>query len=544
MKTLLTFLVALLSTAAAFGQGTAIRASSGFGTNTTLKASNGTLSLQATPRLLFDGVESTSVSYGDRRLVDSSEFDSINWQTRLGYDSAGVVALAYDLRLLKDNSQFASLNWSNRTLLDSTPAVAANWGERYMLDSLSVTSVNWQARTLGQSVGNNTLSWELMELYDSGGNVRASWTANQLYDSNASSLSVDWGERTLYDIAGTATNLDWGTKTLRGGWTVRTNLLVDGTGSATIGGTNIFEVQNQDGTKILEVQTNKNVLTSAGGKIGVGVGSPDYLFHAAATGTGAYLELDTYRSAQSAGGLIFGHAGGTLASPTVLNYNDDCANFYFIPYNGEFANLQGQNAFAAQIGVVSADVPSPTSSPGYMWFGTTPTNANVSAARIIITPDGKVGVGFAFAKNYTNISAQLDVVGDIRASTTIAATNGIYAITNFSALTVLTNNYVLGTRYTNDLVGGFGVPRRAAVTASFTLTAAVAGTATVTLYVEQGGGFTNKATISAGPLTGLTTVEQLYLNVSPSAVFRFVDETSGAGASVAVVSGTCSWFGF
>lgn len=91
-------------------------------------------------------------------------------------------------------------------------------------------------------------------------------------------------------------------------------------------------------------------------------------------------------------------------------------------------------------------------------------------------------------------------------------------------LIVNTNAIVLGTRYTNG-------PARAFVAASFTLTAAAAGTAAVTLVVENN--VTNKLSVSAGPLASLITVEPLGLPVSPNGVYIFTDATSGAGASAA-----------
>jgi hypothetical protein len=115
-------------------------------------------------------------------------------------------------------------------------------------------------------------------------------------------------------------------------------------------------------------------------------------------------------------------------------------------------------------------------------------------------------------------------------------------LTNAFFLNTRTNDFVLGTRYTNTITGGFGT-RRATVSASFQLNAAAAGTARVTLFVEQGSFITNKLTIAAGPSASLVTIEPLTLKVNPNAVWTFVDETSGAGASVSFVGGTGSYFG-
>lgn len=122
-------------------------------------------------------------------------------------------------------------------------------------------------------------------------------------------------------------------------------------------------------------------------------------------------------------------------------------------------------------------------------------------------------------------------------------TNFISAPTNTASFPIITtNDYVVGTRYTNTAAGGFSA-QRAWVSASFTLTAAAAGTAKVTLYVETAGVRTNRLSIAAGPLASLVTVEPLGLPVGPNAIWSFVDETSGTGASVGVVTLTSSYIG-
>ncbi len=109
-----------------------------------------------------------------------------------------------------------------------------------------------------------------------------------------------------------------------------------------------------------------------------------------------------------------------------------------------------------------------------------------------------------------------------------------YANPNSYDLSVTTNDFVLGTRYTNT-------SRIAFVAASFTLTAAAAGTAKVSLFVEHGPlTITNKLSCSAGPLASLVTVEPLTLTVGPNDIFSFVDESSGVGETAAVLAGTCS----
>lgn len=109
----------------------------------------------------------------------------------------------------------------------------------------------------------------------------------------------------------------------------------------------------------------------------------------------------------------------------------------------------------------------------------------------------------------------------------------VYAPTNTAGFRVATNAFVLGTRYTNG-------NQRAMVAASFTLTAAVAGTATVSLYVEHGTTITNSVTVSAGPMASLVVSEMLTLPVPPGGFYYFADEDSGSGASSDVVGNKCS----
>ncbi len=97
-------------------------------------------------------------------------------------------------------------------------------------------------------------------------------------------------------------------------------------------------------------------------------------------------------------------------------------------------------------------------------------------------------------------------------------------------LTTTTNLLALGTRYTNSF-------KRTMVSASFTLTAAVAGTAAVAMYVERFG-VTNRLAISAGPLTSLVTIEPLMQLVGPGEIYYFTDETSGSGATAAIIANT------
>lgn len=124
---------------------------------------------------------------------------------------------------------------------------------------------------------------------------------------------------------------------------------------------------------------------------------------------------------------------------------------------------------------------------------------------------------------------------------TPAATNIVEFDTSpFTA--IRTNDYVLGTRYTNTVSGGY-TGGRAWVSASFQLTAAAAGTATVTMFVETSGVRTNRLQISAGPLASLVTTEPLGMPVGPGAIWYFSDDDSGVGSSSAIVTLTSTYDG-
>jgi len=114
--------------------------------------------------------------------------------------------------------------------------------------------------------------------------------------------------------------------------------------------------------------------------------------------------------------------------------------------------------------------------------------------------------------------------GLVTVPVSLNATNNV-ADFGFTTLT----NFVLNQLYTN-------ANQRSQVSASFTLTAAAAGTARVTLVVAE----SLRATASAGPLASLVEVVPITRLIPPGVRYYFTNETSGIGASVALVSGTGS----
>lgn len=111
--------------------------------------------------------------------------------------------------------------------------------------------------------------------------------------------------------------------------------------------------------------------------------------------------------------------------------------------------------------------------------------------------------------------------------------------TNRNALALDTNNFVSGRVYTNTA-------QRAWVSASIDLVGAAAGTANMTLYLDQSGsgsfltGQTNIC-VSAGPLASLATTEILGAWLQPNARFSFTNLTSGVGGTAAIRAGSSQW---
>lgn len=164
-------------------------------------------------------------------------------------------------------------------------------------------------------------------------------------------------------------------------------------------------------------------------------------------------------------------------------------------------------------------------SAGNVGIGTTtPTSGRlvIDGGRLTFGTDNTWGIGAVGA----NRPASIDVGTYVTSPTATIRTN-------LGTMDVTTNLFALGTRITNGT-------RRIFVAASAQLTAAAAGTAKVTLYVENTGSATNRLSVAAGPLASLVTVEPLFLPVAPGAIYYFADETSGTGASAAILAETCS----
>lgn len=105
--------------------------------------------------------------------------------------------------------------------------------------------------------------------------------------------------------------------------------------------------------------------------------------------------------------------------------------------------------------------------------------------------------------------------------------------------TLVTNNFISGMIYTNTAQVSW-------VQCSVDLVGAAAGTANMTLYIDNSGqgnflvGQTNIC-VSAGPLAALATTEVLGAWLQPFAAFSFTNLTSGAAATVAIRDSSSQW---
>jgi hypothetical protein len=174
-------------------------------------------------------------------------------------------------------------------------------------------------------------------------------------------------------------------------------------------------------------------------------------------------------------------------------------------------------------GTLSDSCPNPFPAPPKVTVAS--TNANQSLVQLTILTNHN--------NDALNVYKEDVKVFSVNSNGTINATASNIR-TNIALMDVVTNDFVLNTRYTNE-------NRRAMLAASVQLTAAAAGTATVSLLVEHGPTtITNRMKVSAGPLASLVTIEPLTLMIGPGSIYYLTNETSGVGASASVVAGTCS----
>lgn len=268
---------------------------------------------------------------------------------------------------------------------------------------------------------------------------------------------------------------------------------------------------------------NTNVLVVTNGNIGIGTSDPQKRVHILNSGsvsspadfgtvTDVVIQDSTSAGSQAALTIIAGTTGqSSIRLGDTADYNP-----------GNIIYDHADNSL--RIGVSSGERARITSGGNLGVGTTTPTSGRlvIDGGALTFGTDNTYDIGASGANRPRS--------GYFGTTLTSPAAN---IRTNLGTMDVTTNLFVLGTRVTN-------ATRRIFVGASAQLNAAAAGTAKITLYVENAGSATNRLSVSAGPLASLTTVEALFMAVSPGSIYYFADETSGAGATAALVPETCS----
>ncbi len=338
-------------------------------------------------------------------------------------------------------------------------------------------------------------------------------------------------------------------------------------GSNTFTANTVIDTTN---TMIITLNANQGVgdvlwqPTSGGVQFGVGLG----VGLLAPTTPGQMIITNTFTSTNPAlSSTYFVIDGSKMTSGNVLDFTYQSVNKFRVNTNGDTTingNLvSGNNVNAAASSQLYWSGRSSMISPGDGFIALRDT-ASTSFGALIFGPAGTSLATSYLSTNWPALRVESstnnvtlgvrrgtnNVAGDygsfiasnITATGNFVATNASNIRTNIAQLDTINTNWVAGTRYTNATSMGLAA-RRAKISYSITLTAAAAGTAQMSLYVENPGVITNRTVVSAGPLAGLVTVEQLTDEVGPNEVFYFTDETSGVGGSAAGFAGSGHWKG-
>lgn len=363
----------------------------------------------------------------------------------------------------------------------------------------------------------------------------------------------------VYTATDTAGHSKWAAPTITPATTNATDLttgtLADDRLSSNVpllNGTNAFTGTNTFSAPIYSTHAGSSNAVSIGSSTSNGVYFPNGTVVIASKGTNVFSVTN---------GTVVFRGGGTAGRPLIAFAEDDdgtgcgilrnSANSIGLSVNGSVRFIFDSSYFyigagtevrlwhdgANRFQLGASGTQTITVTPGF--------GSNLAGDSIRIEGGKSTGTGLAgtihLAVSTNNLSSG-SVNNSVSNVVSIGSDSIGLQLTNRAMFRILTNDYVLGTRYTNTIAGGYD-NRRASVFATITLNAAAAGTAQVTLYAEQGSGITNKWTVSAGPLASLVTLEELSGRVNPGGVFYFTDETSGTGATASITGGTCSWFG-
>ncbi len=168
----------------------------------------------------------TSVNYGDYKLVDSTTVVTIDWNNKILYDSTGVNgSILWSDRILADTTYTASLDWNARNLYPAGSAdkvldwntqelvsltgndVTLNWSNRQTFNSSNLITIDWENGTLYNQGGNISLNWEGHVLNDYDGQITIDYLNKQTYNSS-NLITIDWEIGALYNQGGNI-SLDW-----------------------------------------------------------------------------------------------------------------------------------------------------------------------------------------------------------------------------------------------------------------------------------------------------------------------------------------------
>lgn len=140
------------------------------------------------------------------------------------------------------------------------------------------------------------------------------------------------------------------------------------------------------------------------GYTGIGTSDPSSTLHAAYVGSTAWepgtVIQRSHDTPATGPALWLARSRGKINSESNVSDSDQLGRIVWAPYYGDFRNE------AASITVHVDGTPGSDDTPGKMYFGTTAAGENTTTNRMVIEPEGNIGI------NHTNPAHILDVLGD------------------------------------------------------------------------------------------------------------------------------------
>lgn len=172
--------------------------------NRTLRKTNGAggskATLNWTQYWMMDGSSddqfAVCVDWFNRKLYPSGGLafsHSLDWQNYVLFSAD--VTLNWSTRICYNSEPggalTASIKWGQRLTLDHSQVNSIDWDGRTLIDSTNVISQDWEARALKDTVGGVCVLWGTHQLVDNGGNQAANWNDRKLFNSGGA-MAVDW----------------------------------------------------------------------------------------------------------------------------------------------------------------------------------------------------------------------------------------------------------------------------------------------------------------------------------------------------------------